>query len=100
MTLSTDPAIIYRIFIGRKIYLKKMGFVILLLIFIGMDRFDRHLRIRITEEQFRKLAEVAIIEQRTISSIIRDLLSEYLDGSVAKTEHQDQNKSVKNNKTV
>ncbi len=74
-----------------------MGFVILLLIFIDMDRFDRHLRIRITKVQFRKLTEATIIEKRTISSLIRDLLCEYLDGSVAKTEHQDQNKSFKNN---
>ncbi len=72
--------------------------MILHLIFIGMDRFDRHLRIRISEEQFRKLAEAAIIEQRTISSIIRDLLCEYLDGRVAITEHQDQDKSVKTTK--
>ncbi len=65
-----------------------------------MDRFERHLRIRITKVQFRKLNEAAIIEQRTISSIIRDLLCGYLDGRVAISEHQDQNKSFKNNKTV
>ncbi len=63
-----------------------------------MDRFERHLRIRISEEQFRKLAEVAIIEQRTISSLIRDLLFEYLDGSALEIEHQDQDKSVKTTK--
>ncbi len=65
-----------------------------------MDRFERHLRIRITKVQFRKLTEAAIIEQRTISSLIRDLLCEYLDGRVAITGHQDQNKSFKNNEIV
>lgn len=46
-----------------------------------MIKKTKHLTIRLTEEQFKKLADVRINEQRTKSSLMRDLLSIYMDGS-------------------
>ena len=40
-----------------------------------MIKKTKHLTIRLTEEQFKKLAGVKINEQRTKSSLIRDLLA-------------------------
>lgn len=43
-----------------------------------MGRMVKHIRIRITESQFRWLADVLIAEQRTQSAVIRDALNKYL----------------------
>jgi len=43
-----------------------------------MEKKVRHIRVRITETQFRWLASVLIAEQRTKSSLLRDALNMYL----------------------
>lgn len=45
-----------------------------------MSLRTKHLTIRLTEEQFKKLADNLVIEQRTKSSLMRDLISDYIDG--------------------
>jgi hypothetical protein len=53
-----------------------------------MERKTKHLRIRITEEQFKKLADNLVIEQRTKSSLMRDILCNYLDMNYKRPEKQ------------
>ncbi len=62
-----------------------------------MSRKTRHLTIRLTEEQFKKLADTLVSEQRTKSSLMRDILSDYIDGDKIGIDHQtqSQNKSKK-----
>jgi hypothetical protein len=48
-------------------------------IFMDMSLKTKHLTIRLSGEMFQKLAETIVIEQRTKSSIMRDLLSDYMD---------------------
>jgi hypothetical protein len=48
-------------------------------IFIAMKRKTRHLRVRLTEQQFRNLAEVLILEQKNKSSVIREALKKYIE---------------------
>lgn len=69
------------------------------LVFIGMDKLDKHIRIRLTTEQFRRLADVLITEQRTKSSLMRDILSDYLDGNKRGIYKQTLKKN-KNQKTL
>jgi|WetSurSiteA1Bulk_404760.scaffolds.fasta_scaffold81684_1 hypothetical protein len=57
--------------------MKKCRFVIQG-IFMIMGKKVKHIRIRITEAQFRWLADVLITEQRTKSAVIRDALNNYL----------------------
>lgn len=71
-----------------------MVFVILSLIFISMVKLDKHLRIRISEVQFRKLAEVLILEQRSKSALLRGLLVDYLRGNYGYIEQQGQNNGI------
>ena len=44
-----------------------------------MEKKTKHLRIRVTEEQFRKLADLLIEEQKNKSSLVRDILNKYID---------------------
>lgn len=46
-----------------------------------MSLKTKHLTIRLSEEQAKKLADTLAIEQRTKSSLIRDILSDYIDGN-------------------
>ena len=46
-------------------------------IFICMNK-TKQLRIRITEEQFRNLADMLIEEQMTKSQIIREMIDDYV----------------------
>lgn len=71
-----------------------MVFVILSLIFISMVKLDKHLRVRITEAQFRKLADVLILEQRSKSALLRGLLVDYLKGNYGYIEEHGQNKGI------
>jgi predicted DNA-binding protein len=49
-----------------------------MVIFIDMKKMTKHLRIRMTEEQFKKLAGVLVKEQRSKSTVIRDAVHMYL----------------------
>jgi hypothetical protein len=44
-----------------------------------MGKKSRPLRIRITEDQFKKLSEEVLKEQTTTSELIRGVLNSYLD---------------------
>ncbi len=69
-------------------------------IFICMTKKTKHLTIRLSEEQFKKLADTLVIEQRTKSSLMRDLLSDYIDGNKSGNERRHQNKSCENQKSI
>ena len=44
----------------------------------------KHIIVRITESQFKHLADALITEQRNKSTIIRDALDNYLDKQIVK----------------
>jgi metal-responsive CopG/Arc/MetJ family transcriptional regulator len=46
----------------------------------------KNLSVRLTQEQFRKLAEVIIAEQRNKSLLVRDALDAYLSKNHDKSE--------------
>jgi len=48
---------------------------------MNMSLKTKHLTIRLSEEQFKKLADTLLIEHRTKSSLMRDILSDYIDGN-------------------
>jgi hypothetical protein len=48
-------------------------------IFINMNKKTKHLRVRVTEDQFGKLADALIDEERSKSALIREALQNYLD---------------------
>jgi hypothetical protein len=48
---------------------------------MDMSLKTKHLTIRLSEEQFKKLADTVIIEQKTKSSFMRYILSDYIDGN-------------------
>jgi hypothetical protein len=50
----------------------------------------KHLRIRITEEQFKKLADQIIREEISKSKLIRNMMDKYLD-ETCRTPRQDGN---------
>jgi len=54
----------------------------------------KHIIVRITEDQFRKLADVIIEEQKNKSTIVRTALDNYIDG----TDTMIYKKNQKNNK--
>jgi len=61
-----------------------------------MSLKTKHLTIRLSEEQFKKLADTLIIEQRTKSSLMRDILSDYIDGKKSGIDRQNlKNKKIK-----
>ena len=45
-----------------------------------MNKKTRHLSIRLTEDQFRRLADKLIAEEKTISEVTRELIRCYTDG--------------------
>jgi hypothetical protein len=53
----------------------------------------KHIIVRITESQFKKLADVLIIEKKTKSSLMRDLLSTYMDENKIGLDKKNQNKT-------
>ena len=53
-----------------------------------MNKKTKHLRLRITEEQFRRLADALIDEERSKSELIREALQTYL-------EDKDQEKKIR-----
>lgn len=52
---------------------------------------SRHLRIRISEEQYKRLKMVLIMEQTTTSTLIRGLLHSYLRDNLINNEKLNQN---------
>jgi hypothetical protein len=59
-----------------------------------MNKKTKHLRLRITEEQFRKLADALIDEERSKSALIREALQNYLeDKNQRKVRIGDNNKN-------
>ena len=48
-------------------------------IFIYMTKKTKHLRIRITESQFKKIADALITEERNKSQLVRNALNHYLN---------------------
>lgn len=64
---------------------------------MDMSLKTKHLTIRLSEEQFKKLADILLIEQRTKSVLLRDILSDYIDGnrSGIDKKHQKKNKNQK-----
>jgi hypothetical protein len=67
---------------------------------MGMIKKTKHLTIRITEEQFKKLADLLVIEQRTKSSLMRDILCDYMDGNKRGIDTQNQGNSFKKPKAI
>jgi predicted DNA-binding protein len=55
-------------------------------IFIGMKKMTKHLRIRITEQQFKNLANLLVEEQKSKSAVIREAIQKYLVGHHSSTE--------------
>jgi len=53
----------------------------------------KHLIVRLTEEQFKKITDVSIIEQRTKSSLMRELLCTCIDSSKTGINKKNQNNS-------
>jgi predicted DNA-binding protein len=53
---------------------------------MSMTKKTKHLRIRLSEEQFQKLADVLIIEQKTKSVLVRDAINDYLEGTEIRIE--------------
>jgi hypothetical protein len=47
-------------------------------IFMVMAKKTKHLRVRLTESQARRLVSLIILEQRSKSQVIRDALNRYL----------------------
>lgn len=45
---------------------------------MAMAKKTRHLRVRLTESQARRLVNVIIAEQRSKSQVIRDAINRYL----------------------
>jgi hypothetical protein len=68
-------------------------------LFMNMTNKTKHLRVRLTEEQFNRLAEALIIKQKTKSSLVREALNEYMVGTNNGVDKQDQ-KNNKNKKTL
>ena len=48
------------------------------LIFIHMDKLSKHLCIRISETQFKKLADILVDEHIGKSELIRNIIHDYL----------------------
>ena len=57
-------------------------------LFIDMEKLKKHICIRLTGEQFRKLADVLVDEQMSKSALLRILIRNYLESHYQKTEGQ------------
>lgn len=64
--------------------------IIYMCILINMKKMTKHVTIRISEEQFKKLADTLVIEERTKSSLMRDILCDYIDGNKSRNEKRNQ----------
>ena len=51
-----------------------------------MDKLKKHICIRITGEQFRKLADVLVDEQKSKSVLLRNLIHDFLESHYHKAE--------------
>jgi len=60
----------------------------------GMSKKTKHLTIRLSEEQFKKMADTLVIEQRTKSSLMREILSDYMDGNKSGMGKQNKNQKT------
>jgi hypothetical protein len=49
-----------------------------------------HLIVRITESQFKILSDILVTEQKSKSTIVREALDNYMDGSKGRIEKQNQ----------
>ena len=58
-------------------------------------KMTKHLIVRITEDQFKRLADALIIEQKNKSLLMRDILNDYLNGINSKTDKQNNKKTYK-----
>jgi metal-responsive CopG/Arc/MetJ family transcriptional regulator len=68
-------------------------------LFMNMTNKTKHLRVRLTEEMFNRLAEALIIKQKTKSSLVRDAISDYMDRTNNGIDKQNQENN-KNKKTL
>jgi hypothetical protein len=68
-------------------------------IFINMKK-PKHLSIRLSEEQFKKLADTLVKEQRTKSSLMRDILNDYMDANKRGNDNQNQKINSENQQTA
>lgn len=75
----TDPTGFWQKKLTVKNSCHQAGFVSQARVFIGMTNKTRHLRIRLSEEQFNRLAEALIIKHKTKSSLVRDAINDYVD---------------------
>ena len=64
-----------------------------------MSKKTKHLIVRISESQFKRLADAIITEQKNKSTIVRAALDHYMDGTDTRIEKQNQ-KNNKNQKTL
>ena len=55
----------------------------------------KHLIVRITETQFKRLADALITEQKNKSTIMREALDKYMDGSDKRLDKQDKKNNIK-----
>jgi len=62
-------------------------------------RKTKHIIVRITESQFKRLADALITEQRNKSTIVRAALDQYMDGTSVITDRQT-HKNIKNKKSL
>lgn len=62
-----------------------------------MSLKTKHLTIRLSEEQFNRLAEALIIKQETKSSLVRDAINDYMDvtDDGVDKQNQENNKNKK-----
>jgi hypothetical protein len=60
-----------------------------------MKELTKHLRIRITEQQFKSLADLLVEEQISKSAVIREALNKYLVGHHCRNEiHKEGKKRI------
>jgi hypothetical protein len=55
-------------------------------IFIGMTKLNKHLRVRLSAEEFDKLTEALIIMHKNKSSLVREALNDYIERDCIKIE--------------
>ena len=67
-------------------------------IFIDMKK-PKHLSIRLSMEQFKKLTDNLVIEQKSKSLLMREILEDYLDGNKSRIDKQN-HKNNKNQKPI
>ena len=68
-------------------------------LFIGMEAKNSHLRIRLTERQVIRLAQLLLEKQKNKSVIVRDALDNYLDETDKSHDTQTQ-RHIRNKKIL